>query len=177
MVFYYLCLLMFLLKTNKKILGDSQTGHDGGLYEDSSEALTGPAWRLLDSMADRKLMIELSELLLFESRVPERRIMRQINTTVVFHLILVYCICEERLRRLKCRSQWAQRKLLTCCSRRVWCSVGRKLVDGGEALPREKLCVDICRNITGTKATQKTKQQYFVIFTIYYISLYSFFYP
>lgn len=50
-------------------------------------------------------------------------------------------------------------------------------MDGGETLPREKLCVDICRNITGTKATQKTKQQYFVIFTIYYISLYSFFYP
>lgn len=38
--YVYLCSCQ---RQKKKILGDSQTGHDGGLYEDSSEALTGPA--------------------------------------------------------------------------------------------------------------------------------------
>lgn len=50
----------------------SPAGHDGGLKGGSSEALTGPAWRLLDSMAERKLMIEVSEVLLLESSAVDR---------------------------------------------------------------------------------------------------------
>lgn len=51
----------------------SPAGQDGGLKGGSSEALTGPAWGLLDSMADRKLMIEVSEVLLLESSAPDSK--------------------------------------------------------------------------------------------------------
>lgn len=69
--FFYWCYPWYYHQC-QKISGYTNTAlspvvHDGGLKGGSSEALTGPAWRLLVSMAERKLMIEVSEVLMLES--------------------------------------------------------------------------------------------------------------